>query len=61
METIDKAWHTAADTLKSEMNSTHWSQKPWTEYGKEEPLSGIQGKGTPTDPYDAGNRDGECN
>jgi hypothetical protein len=56
METLDKAWHTAADTLKSEINS-YQSQKHWTEYGKEEPLSGIQGKGTPTDPYDAGNRD----
>ncbi|KAI9043486.1 uncharacterized protein KD926_003637 [Aspergillus affinis] len=60
METLDKAWHTAADTLKSEINSyqlSQSSQKPWTEYGKEEPLSGIQGKGTLTDPYDAGNRD----
>ncbi|PLB44369.1 hypothetical protein P170DRAFT_285073 [Aspergillus steynii IBT 23096] len=57
METLDKAWHTAADTLKSEVHAYQSSQKTWTDYGKEEPLSGIQGKGTPTDPYDAGNRD----
>jgi hypothetical protein len=25
----------------------------------EEPLSGVQGKGTAADPYDAGNKDGE--
>lgn len=57
METLDKAWHTAADALKSEIHAYQSSNKRWTEYAKEEPLSGIQGKGTATDPYDAGNRD----
>ncbi|KAA8652600.1 hypothetical protein EYZ11_003727 [Aspergillus tanneri] len=56
METLDKAWHTAADALRNEIHAYQSSLKHWTDYG-EEPLSGVQGKGTATDPYDAGNRD----
>ncbi|PIG86900.1 solid-state culture expressed protein (Aos23) [Aspergillus arachidicola] len=52
MEPFDKAWHTAADSLKNDHRS---SEQQWTQHG-EEPISGIQGRGTATDPYDAGNR-----
>ncbi|KAE8345929.1 hypothetical protein BDV24DRAFT_159263 [Aspergillus arachidicola] len=52
MEPFDKAWHTAADSLKNDYRS---SEQQWTQHG-EEPISGIQGRGTATDPYDAGNR-----
>lgn len=33
------------------------SQK--TEQSHDEPISGVQGKGTANDPYEAGNRDGK--
>ncbi|RAQ43591.1 solid-state culture expressed protein (Aos23) [Aspergillus flavus] len=52
MEPFDKAWHTAADSLRNDYRS---SEQQWTQHG-EEPISGIQGRGTATDPYDAGNR-----
>ncbi|OGM40564.1 solid-state culture expressed protein (Aos23) [Aspergillus bombycis] len=52
MEPFDKAWHTAADSLRNDYRS---SEQQWTQHG-EEPISGVQGRGTATDPYDAGNR-----
>ncbi|GAB1206506.1 hypothetical protein APSETT445_005196 [Aspergillus pseudonomiae] len=52
MEPFDKAWHTAADALRHDYRS---SEQQWTQHG-EEPIAGIQGRGTATDPYDAGNR-----
>ncbi|KAF5864796.1 hypothetical protein ETB97_006334 [Aspergillus alliaceus] len=52
MEPIDRAWHTAADSLKNDYQT---SEQQWTQHG-EEPISGVQGRGTATDPYDAGNR-----
>ncbi|KNG85263.1 solid-state culture expressed protein (Aos23) [Aspergillus nomiae NRRL 13137] len=52
MESFDHAWHTAADALRHDYRS---SEQQWTQHG-EEPIAGIQGRGTATDPYDAGNR-----
>ncbi|KAE8377312.1 hypothetical protein BDV26DRAFT_215474 [Aspergillus bertholletiae] len=52
MESFNKAWHTAADSLRHDYRS---SEQQWTQHG-EEPIAGVQGRGTATDPYDAGNR-----
>lgn len=58
METVNK-YVTAASTAiwgqNGEPNATQITQQ----HG-EEPLSGVQGRGDTTDPYDAGNRDGKC-
>ncbi|KAE8148139.1 hypothetical protein BDV25DRAFT_158913 [Aspergillus avenaceus] len=53
MSTFDRAWHTAADSLRNDYQD---SERQWNQHG-EEPMAGIQGRGTATDPYDAGNRD----
>lgn len=57
METVNK-YVTAASTAiwgqDGQLNATQVVDQ----HG-EEPLSGVQGKGEPTDPYDAGNRDGQ--
>lgn len=46
METINKALDSASHAIWGETHPQH-----------QEPLSGVQGKGKVTDPYDAGNRD----
>lgn len=48
METINKALDSASHAIWGETHPQHQEQ---------EPLSGVQGKGKVTDPYDAGNRD----
>ncbi|KAF7593342.1 hypothetical protein BBP40_011632 [Aspergillus hancockii] len=53
MEPVNQTWHTAADSLKNDYRN---SEQQWTGQRSEEPLSGVQGRGTATDPYDAGNR-----
>ncbi|KAL4821238.1 hypothetical protein BDW67DRAFT_150286 [Aspergillus spinulosporus] len=64
METITHAVQSASNALWNEVDALRGGQQTQTEqripqqqqHG-DEPLSGIQGKGTATDPYDAGNRD----
>lgn len=59
METLDKAWHTAADTLRNELSHLQSAERQWINQNGTEPMAGVQGKGTITDPYDGGNRDGK--
>lgn len=65
METITQAVQSASNALWNEVDALRGGQQAQTEqrvpqqqqqHG-DEPMSGIQGKGTVTDPYDAGNRD----
>ncbi|KAL4735334.1 hypothetical protein BDV11DRAFT_196200 [Aspergillus similis] len=64
METITHAVQSASNALWNEVDALRGGQQTQTEqrvpqqqqHG-DEPMSGIQGKGTVTDPYDAGNRD----
>ncbi|KAL4751978.1 hypothetical protein BDW72DRAFT_172528 [Aspergillus terricola var. indicus] len=63
METITQAVQSASNALWNEVDALRGGQQTQTEqrvpqqqHG-DEPMSGIQGKGTVTDPYDAGNRD----
>ena len=67
METITQAVQSASNALWNEVDALRGGQQAQTEqrvpqqqqqHG-DEPMSGIQGKGTVTDPYDAGNRDGK--
>lgn len=51
METINRALDSASHAIWGETHQQH------QQHG-EEPLSGVQGQGQATDPYDAGNRDG---
>jgi hypothetical protein len=50
METINRALDSASHAIWGETHPQH------QQHG-EEPLSGVQGQGKATDPYDAGNRD----
>ncbi|KAL4771156.1 hypothetical protein BDW60DRAFT_191000 [Aspergillus nidulans var. acristatus] len=65
METITHAVQSASNALWNEVDALRGGQQTQAEqrvpqqqeqHG-DEPMSGIQGKGTVTDPYDAGNRD----
>lgn len=58
METVQKAVRDAADGLRNLAFGEQTVTESAAQHG-EEPVSGVQGRGTPTDPYDAGNRDGE--
>ncbi|KAJ5617063.1 hypothetical protein N7537_002177 [Penicillium hordei] len=51
METVNKYVNAASTAIWGESNS------PQAQQHGEEPISGVQGKGRATDPYDAGNRD----
>lgn len=53
METINKVVGAAGRAIWGAGESNQQQKQ----HG-EEPLSGVTGKGTGTDPYDAGNRDG---
>lgn len=55
METVNRALDSASHTIWGETHPQHQQQQQ--QHG-EEPLSGVQGQGKPTDPYDGGNRDG---
>lgn len=57
METVNK-YVTAASTAIWGQDGQPNATQVVDQHG-EEPLSGVQGKGEPTDPYDAGNRDGQ--
>jgi hypothetical protein len=51
METITRALHTAEERI--------WGSPPTErEPSDQEPVSGVKGEGTATDPYDAGNATG---
>ncbi|EAW17542.1 uncharacterized protein NFIA_074620 [Aspergillus fischeri NRRL 181] len=56
MESVQKAVRDAADGLRNLAFGPQQVTEAATQHG-EEPVSGVQGRGTPTDPYDAGNRD----
>lgn len=58
METVNK-YVTAASTAIWGQNGDPNATQITQQHG-EEPLSGVQGKGDTTDPYDAGNREGKC-
>ncbi|EKV05623.1 Solid-state culture expressed protein (Aos23), putative [Penicillium digitatum] len=51
METVNKYVNSASTVIWGENGS------PQTQQHGEEPISGVQGKGCVTDPYDGGNRD----
>lgn len=51
METVHKVINTASNAIWGEGNTTAQEH--------DEPISGVQGKGSSTDPYDAGNREGK--
>lgn len=55
METVNKYVNAASTMIWGEDNS------PQAQQHGEEPISGVQGRGRATDPYDAGNRDGTYN
>lgn len=55
METVNKYVNAASTVIWGEGTS------PQAQQHGEEPISGVQGKGRATDPYDAGNRDGMYN
>lgn len=57
METVNK-YVTAASTVIWGHDGQPNATQVLGQHG-EEPLSGVQGKGEPTDPYDAGNREGQ--
>ncbi|EPS32462.1 hypothetical protein PDE_07422 [Penicillium oxalicum 114-2] len=54
METVNKVVGAATAAIWGEGSSS--AQQQSTSHG-DEPVSGVQGKGSPDDPYDAGNRD----
>ncbi|KAK9642699.1 hypothetical protein HCH54_008137 [Aspergillus fumigatus] len=56
MESVQKAVRDAADGLRNLAFGPQQVTEAATQHG-EEPVAGVQGRGTPTDPYDAGNRD----
>lgn len=55
METVNKYVNAASTVIWGENSS------PQAQQHGEEPLSGVQGQGSATDPYDGGNRDGKYN
>lgn len=57
METVNKYVSAASTALWGDNNSPN-AQQIAEQHG-EEPISGVQGTGAPTDPYDAGNRQGK--
>jgi hypothetical protein len=59
METVNKYVHAASNAIWGEDGTANATQI--TQQHGEEPLSGVQGTGNATDPYDAGNRDGKYN
>ncbi|RAL14637.1 uncharacterized protein BO97DRAFT_404166 [Aspergillus homomorphus CBS 101889] len=54
METLNRTFNNATNALLNEFQTGEQQQ---VQPHGEEPMSGIQGKGTATDPYDGGNRD----
>jgi hypothetical protein len=58
METVNKYVHAASNAIWGQDGTPNATQT--TQQHGEEPLSGVQGSGDATDPYDAGNRDGKC-
>ncbi|KAJ9293364.1 hypothetical protein DTO271G3_7860 [Paecilomyces variotii] len=57
METVNRAIDTASQAIWGENSSQSQLQQQQQQQHGSEPLSGESGKGTVTDPYDAGNRD----
>lgn len=56
MESVNKAINTASTAIRGEQAT----QPPSTTAQEHtEPISGVQGKGVASDPYDAGNREGK--
>jgi hypothetical protein len=53
METVNRYVSAASNVIWGENGS------PQAQQHGEEPISGVQGKGQATDPYDGGNRDGK--
>ncbi|GIJ99836.1 hypothetical protein Aspvir_003844 [Aspergillus viridinutans] len=56
MESVQKAVRDAADGLRNLAFGPQEVTESAAQHG-EEPVAGVQGRGTPNDPYDAGNRD----
>ena len=56
MDTVSKVVSAASGALWGEKNPQE--EQSSVPHG-EEPISGVQGKGVATDPYDAGNREGK--
>ncbi|EAW13122.1 uncharacterized protein ACLA_015640 [Aspergillus clavatus NRRL 1] len=57
MEAVQKAIYDTTSGIQNLAFGTQPETTPCTQQHGEEPLSGVQGRGTATDPYDAGNRD----
>ncbi|PWY67182.1 hypothetical protein BO70DRAFT_433003 [Aspergillus heteromorphus CBS 117.55] len=56
MDTLNRTFNNASNAMWSDLHSNRTPDQLAEPHG-DEPLSGIQGKGTATDPYDAGNRE----
>ncbi|KAL4930844.1 uncharacterized protein BDV17DRAFT_289278 [Aspergillus undulatus] len=59
METVQQAYQTASNAVWNGVDAlrgNNQTEQRVNQHG-DEPMSGIQGKGTVADPYDAGNRD----
>ncbi|PYH43847.1 uncharacterized protein BP01DRAFT_367099 [Aspergillus saccharolyticus JOP 1030-1] len=56
METLNRTFKSATNALWNEIQATTQPPQESQPHG-EEPMSGIQGTGSVTDPYDGGNRD----
>ncbi|KAL1847028.1 hypothetical protein Plec18170_008800 [Paecilomyces lecythidis] len=56
METVNKVIDSATQAIWGENSSQGQQQQQQQQHGSE-PVSGVTGKGTKADPYDAGNRD----
>lgn len=54
MEAVNKVITTASHAIWGDNDA----QSQQAQQSHDEPISGVQGKGSANDPYDAGNRDG---
>lgn len=54
-----RAFWSEVDALRGEQQAAQTTEQRAPQSYKEEPIAGVQGKGTVNDPYDAGNRDGK--
>lgn len=59
MDTLNKIVESASYVLWGPANPNPENEQQEIEQHGEEPLAGVQGKGTATDPYDAGNKERE--
>lgn len=60
MESVNKVISTASHAIWGDNDAqSQQAQSQQAQQSHEEPISGVQGKGFASDPFDAGNRDGK--